>query len=209
MSPAPGKFHNQLAKNFIILTGLVIAGWFIYYDFAPSTYVVNVSNNQRAAVASPVETKKIIDNDGVYRNEKFRIRPPVGWAVGDAAALRVAAMFINPAEDKSKEKVLHSNISVITEPTSLTLDAYVKSSKETLQRLVKKYNLTEYQKTKVNGRSGYMMGGIFEQSDEQMRNRQLIILEGGMAYIVTGTALDSAWGKYVKQINAALASFDL
>ncbi len=194
MSEQKPVFHNQLSKNFIILVGLIIGGWFLYYSFAPSAHIVQLAG---------------LKEDGIFEGNGFRIRPPLGWAIGNAEALRVAAIFINPVEDRSKEKIFRSNISVVSEPVEQGLDEYVRTNKEILERSAKSYRSTEYQKTTVNGRAGYTIGGVFSQDGEQLRNRQLIVVAGGIAYIVTGTALDAAWSKYVKQINATLASFDL
>jgi len=191
-----------------MLSGLVLGGWFLYFSFVPPAYVAQnaIVNNTEKELAT---TNGVMGEEGIFQGNGFRIKPPSGWGVGNAAAMKVTALFINPAEDKTKTNVFHSNINVVAESTTLTLDDYVALNKGTLQKSVKKYSSTEFQKTTVGGRAGYMIGGIFAQDGEQLRNRQLIIVESGMAYIITGTSLDSAWSKYVKQINAALTSFDL
>jgi len=61
----------------------------------------------------------------------------------------------------------------------------------------------------IGGVEGVMFGGSFTIGSVKLRSRQYLLLQNGRVYILTFTALESAWANYDKAIKACAASVTL
>ncbi|MCL2640970.1 MAG: DUF1795 domain-containing protein [Phycisphaerales bacterium] len=61
----------------------------------------------------------------------------------------------------------------------------------------------------IGGVEGVMFGGTFTTGSVKLRSRQYLLLQDGRVYILTFTALESAWPIHAKAIEACAASLTL
>jgi len=146
-----------------------------------------------------------------YINNKagFKIYPPRGWKIDESGSLGIIAAIFNPIQDKEDGKPFVANITIASESTSLDLGTYISQSKYLLQRLLPDYMMTEDREIMVGGRVGYIIGGTFAEGGFKVRNKQLTIVTGGKAYVITGTALEATWSQNNDLIEASLLTFEL
>lgn len=161
---------------------------------------------QRPTVSSHLESQP-------YSNPSvgFKINYPKGWRIDKSGQFGIHVLFLNIETDQEAGNPFKANVNVISGPSQgLDLAGYVEANKELLPKLLQDYKLIEDKKvTTSKGLSAYLIGGTHTQGVFKLRNLQLMIISGGNAYVVTGTALESTWGQYKNVIEESLLSFDL
>ncbi len=141
-------------------------------------------------------------------NYGFRIIPPKDWTVDESGQFGDAVFFFGPTVFTSDGKPIKININVGSESTKLGLDEYAEANKSILSEAFSDYKLVEDRKITVRGREAYIVGGTFSAQGVNIRNRQMMIIENGKAFIVTATNLESAWDQYDDLIDASLNTFE-
>ena len=130
------------------------------------------------------------------------------WTVDESGLMGALVFFGNPEVDFTDGLGFTANVNVIVEPIQgLDLKDYVEAGKEVLPTLFTGDEPVEDTDGTVGGLQAHLLGATFVQGAYGLRNRQLIIVKPGKAYIVTATALEESWDKYEDIFDASLRTF--
>ena len=170
---------------------------------------------------SPFSGSASGDKDS-YGNNEFKIKPPQGWIVNERGGLRDLVKFTNPVTDFDEYVPYAANVSVFQEPVvGYSLDEYIQPIKKAAQRDLGEYRVIEDERVRIDGQEGHFLGATFllEEVPEVdlkelgltalLRSRSLILIDEGIAYVITATALEGFWFKYGDVFDASLRSFKL
>lgn len=102
-----------------------------------------------------------------------------------------------------------ANINVAVQPTSADLMSVVQQTQQQNSQLFQDYEAKSGKELQLSGRSAYLMSATFTQGQFELRNLQLLLVDQGSIYAVTGTALQENWGEYEDQLHSALMSFGI
>jgi hypothetical protein len=81
--------------------------------------------------------------------------------------------------------------------------------KNSLPKALTGYKTIEDSAISVNGLPARLIGGNFTHGEFHVRNLQLIAVRDGQSYVVTGTALESTWGRYQNLFKSSFLTFAL
>lgn len=120
--------------------------------------------------------------------------------------------FKKPTAEESPGGPFVASIAVTAETVAegSTLDQYVARRKHTLSNTFPDFALIDDARTTTeDGDPAHILGGTFTQGALKLRSKQLVTVFDTTGYIVTGTALASAWdaANYNALFDAALTSF--
>lgn len=144
-------------------------------------------------------------------SDGFQIRPPEGWHVDMSGQSGTLVVFINTTADREGNFELPANINVLVDPIQgMSWDAYVAATKENLPQYLTNYQDTEDRAATINGRQAHVVGGTFDgDRGHRLRNRQALVLDDKQVYIITATALESAWGERNQILDASVKTFTI
>lgn len=148
--------------------------------------------------------------------EGFSITPPLGWVVGTASDPTVKAGYLNPVADTEGEASVAAFVIVtVKSAPSTLLDAAVRRARRDFSTLPQFTLVDDVQTQTTRGEPAHILGGTYRQKSsadqvefQTFRSKSLILVKGGKTYIVTGTALASAWehGQYNALFDSVLTS---
>ena len=159
-------------------------------------------------VASEDEASKL---DDAYSGKGYKIRPPLGWDANELSG-KINAVFLNSTPDLQTGVVpFQANINIVIEPVpeTPTMQEYVDANKRLLSLILTDHNFIEDSESTVNGHPAHFLESTFQHEIFNLRNRQLFLLNGDEAFVVTATALDETWESYGDIFDASLRSFEL
>lgn len=141
----------------------------------------------------------------------FTFSAPGGW-LNRTSAGELAA-FGSPEEDEEQvdENQMFSVQAVIkiraTDAYS-SLDDLVSQIKASSNRL-KEYQLISSLPRKINGLDGHSLETKYQSAKDGRTKHELdyLIFKDGVSFLISGIALDSAWGQRGGEIQSALSSF--
>ncbi|MCL2645989.1 MAG: DUF1795 domain-containing protein [Phycisphaerales bacterium] len=136
-----------------------------------------------------------------------KITLPKGWKTDERGGSRNLLLARAPTSDKD-------NTGEFQTLFSLDADTITKLDGRAQQAAVAKkcdnyHAIEEPTPITIGGADGVMFGGTFTTGSVKLRSRQYLLLQNGRVYILTFTALDSAWPNYAKAIEACAASLTL
>lgn len=147
----------------------------------------------------------IIGNKYTNQEHGFSLDCPSGWTAqegGGANALSVLVLCIGPAKGG-----IATNMNLVAESVGQTsLSAYMASAKQTLG-VIGVTNFTDEGVTTVNNIPAYFIE--FEQAatGTQVKQKQVIFVKSGYAYVLTFTAAPSAYAQQVSALDTTLSTF--
>ena len=190
----------------------------------PATVEAEVAEAQRQLAADvsldipaavvPVAATSGSDNSGLgdaFSGEGYKIRPPLGWDANELSG-KINAVFLNSTPDLQTGVVpFQANINIVIEPVpeTPTMQEYVDANKRLLSLMLTDHNFIEDSESTVNGHPAHFLESTFQHEIFNLRNRQLFLLNGDEAFVVTATALDETWESYGDIFDASLRSFEL
>jgi hypothetical protein len=140
----------------------------------------------------------------VNRPLHFAMNVPAGWTVRESTGM--ADVFVLGPETPGAAR---PNVTVVVEPgrTALTVEELTRNARQQLEALKGFKLLGESPRALADGRAAFVM--TFEQSSlgPTLRERQLFVVAGGRAYIVTATASPAAFAEREADFEAVLQSF--
>lgn len=139
----------------------------------------------------------------------FKIHPPAGWTV-DRNIPTIHVTFINPQPDTDAAGPFKANINVATQVANgVSLDEFMQATKKNQQSTLTNYKEVIDRTISIQGVKGHIVEATFLENNRQLHVAQLVVIQNNNAYIVTGTTLDSAWGKYKTLIDHVEMSLTL
>jgi hypothetical protein len=140
---------------------------------------------------------------------RFRFVPPPGWQMGTDRRQGTAAVFADPAPlPVSVTGRFNANVNVFVAATPADLPTAVAGAQQELRRLAGYRPSTDEPVTLADGTPAHLIGGEFAEPGTglALRNLQLLTVHGGLAYVVTGTALREMWSRYEETFRTSLVS---
>ena len=169
-------------------------------------------STQRVVTDEPEETCKPEDKLEImpYKKSIFKICYPKNWSIDESGLAGTTVIFKNPEPDQEAKLPLNSTLNVLTSPSrGFDLDAFINDSKANLPKVFPNYTLVEDKRITVNGKTAHILGATYTLDILKIMNRQMIIVEGARVYIVTATALNSAWKKYQDLFEVSMQTFEI
>jgi len=159
---------------------------------------------------SPTSTMPVMSEqlyDGRFAG--FTIHPPQGW-VQDKASGAVHVIFHNPQADREGAVSNRANMNVATQiANAVTLDQFMTSSKRNMQSSLTNYNEVQDKPITLNNAPARLVEATYLDNNVKLHVLQIVTISQNNTYIVTGTALDSAWNKYLKVFTDSEMSLKL
>jgi hypothetical protein len=143
----------------------------------------------------------------VSHKHGFSIVPPDGWIVDESGAFGTAVTFYGPVMPETGGRV---NMNIIVETTNVTLEEYVSYINSQLTSVFEDYRLvSEGGRIIAYALRGYELVGVFTQGTHKFRNKQVIMVEEGKAFVITLTALSTNYDTYLPTFEGSLQTFML
>ncbi len=197
-TPVQASKKGKAGLIITILIILIIAAAAIILSQKPGSNVPHV--DAAALTAAPFTNA----------SSSFSIQFPEGWKTDESGQFGALVFALNPVVDKDGDSSFSTNMNVTSEAVqNATLDEYIKATLDALPKFLSEYKTTENKEVTVNGLPGRLIGGTFTQGKLKLRNTQLLVIDKGTAYVVTGTALQSNWKSYADVIAASSMTFKL
>ncbi len=137
----------------------------------------------------------------------FSIVPPDGWMVDESGAFGTVVIFYGPVMPETGGRV---NITILVETTNVTLEEYVSYIKSQLTSVFEDYRLvSEDGRIIAYALRGYELVGVFTQDTHKFKNKQVIMIEEGKAFVISLTALSTNYDTYLPTFEGSLQSFML
>ncbi len=166
---------------------------------------VSEATDSGLTVTGDVELKQFTSSKG-----GFKISHPKDWRVDESGSFGTLVSVANTVSDDDSGNKFSVNINVVSEAAvDVTLDDYLAASKEVLTKSFSNYQLINEQRKTIGGKDGVILEARYDMGVYPLHNLQLILIDKGKAYVITATALNSAWEKYQGQLDASLMSFIL
>jgi hypothetical protein len=197
------------SKMLIVLIAVVVivllaalGGWFVMGRNAssPAPTPTQAPVVQETITETPQAGSGLLAEKAyVDSSAGFEITPPAGWTTQKNPGAGVIVMFVNP-------KSPGTSINVVSTPSEgLSLDEYVDVNKEQLKKLLANYVPADDEQTTINGEEGYYIGGTF--GNPKVKNKQLLLVSGDKAYVVTATSTETNWDENTEAFDASFNSF--
>jgi hypothetical protein len=145
----------------------------------------------------------LINTVQAYTNNKygFSIEPPAGWSVVEPSWAAVA--FIGPTEYG-----FTVNVNIQVETTSASLSEYVSLAKSQLRNLEDFYEISEGPRT-INNVNAYEIVYTWTYSGRTIQQKQVYLVKGGKAFVITYTASLDTYSKYLPTFESSLQTFKI
>jgi len=132
---------------------------------------------------------------------------PKGWKVDERGGSRNLLLAYAAASDKDNTGEFQTLFS-LDAATITKLDG--RAQQDAVAKKCENYRAVEEPiAVSIGGVDGVMFGGTFTIGSVKLRSRQYLLLQEGQVYILTFTALESAWPSYARAIEACAASLTL
>lgn len=136
----------------------------------------------------------------------FTFTPPEGWTQSEVEGTVV--FFSNPSKDSQNGNELAASLNVTVEETSLSLADYLVAAKQQLAAAFSGYKIvSENNITLSDGTKGVAIEGAFSQGSYDIRNRQVLVVENGAAFVLTASSLGNRWDFYAPLFEASQGTF--
>lgn len=134
----------------------------------------------------------------VDKTNSFSLIPPSGWVNVTSQFSNCAVAFAGPVEDG-----FAVNINIQVQRYGGTLVEYARLSEDQIKQSQGK---VVSRKSLGTGRE---IVWTCTMQGKKLQFLSLFLVEGGKAYLFTGTALQSNWGKFARPLQASADSFQL
>lgn len=217
--------NKEYIKNATMATAQFTDGrvkFILRLSLAPKIFTYGASPLP-APVASPIAVGNLPESalpfdilqSQPYSNTKegFKISAPKGWKVDETGKRDPTVIFTNNQADIQGTSSFSATMSVASGLAGkLNLDTYVAGQKNALAKSLANYQLVENEQLTVDGLPAYLIGITYTEappSTTNVRMLQLIVIKNDNVYIVTGTALNSAWDTYKDLMRSSLLTLTL
>lgn len=173
-------------------------------DATGSSGARTTPSKQDVSASSTASSEKLDADAYVNDEEGFRIRPPEEWQVNEGGQGGTAVILMEPDPGN-----FGANVNVAVSQTPADLAGVVEATKKQSSQLFQDYELqAEEQVQTDSGQQAHLLSSTFTQGQFQLRNFQLLLVEGGTMYAVTGTAQQANWEEYRDRLRSSLLTFE-
>lgn len=163
------------------------------------------------AAAAPADTGDKTEKFAVYENQTYSLKMeyPSTWKAAEGVAGAIV-VFLSPLE--SKEDKFSENVNIIVEDVSahpgMTLGKYIELAKAKLAVFITEYSPKDSRDSILSGQPAKMIEYTGRQGVYNLHILQTVTLIDGKAYVVTFTAEEANYERYLpaaKRIIDSLA----
>lgn len=203
------KKNNQsyLWKALALASVVIGVGFFISYSMN-TTPVEVVESPERTQESVVSEEAMMMLADESYKSQEhaFEIMPPKDWVADENIGLGVVVSFSH-ADQTGEYAGVSINV-VAPQPTDgASMEEIIEQTLQALPTVLTDYSVVDNVQAMIPGHEAHFIGGTFVQGQLQLRNKQLIVIDGDQAYVVTATAPASSWGKHADMLEASMLTF--
>lgn len=161
---------------------------------------------QQEVTASPEPSADGADGDAYVNDEEgFRIRPPEKWQVNESGQGGTAVIVMEPDPGQ-----FGANVNVTVSQTPADLAGVVEATKKQSEQLFQDYELqSEKQVETESGQQAHLLSSTFTQGQFELRNVQLLLVDQGTMYAVTGTAQRDSWEEHKDRLRSSVRTFEI
>lgn len=173
-----------------------------------------VGTKENGGVVQPSGSQKTTAPQEVlmdlYKNEVygFSIEYPKNWDVKESITvgeLTAIVAFMGPIKNN-----FQTNVHIKTETVSVpSLNNYIRDSKESLSNVLSQndYVLLDEGKLKINDQDAYFLEYAYNLQGYPLKVKQVVLMKGNNAYIVTYTSLQSTFNEYQTNFDNSVSTF--
>jgi len=139
-----------------------------------------------------------------YTNGKhgFSIDPPIGWSVEEPTYAVV--VFRGPTEEG-----FTVNVNIQVETTTASLDEYIDAGKQNLETALENFNLLSEGPRTINNVDAYELVFTFTYYGVTVKEKQVVLMENGKAFIITYAALPTTYQTYLPTFENSVQTFKI
>lgn len=204
----------KIVLGLILLVVLGGGGWYLYQQQSgrntttpPTTNQQTAQNETSQASTAPMADSKLESEAYVNAKYGFKIKPPKGWVANENVGQGLVVSFSNPNQE-GEDAGASINVTQPQPTEGASMATMIEETKKALPTVLTNYKVVEDRKATVNGKESHVLGGTFVQGTANLRNRQLIVINKDMAFVVTATNPQSTWDKNSELVEASLMSFE-
>lgn len=145
--------------------------------------------------------------EGAYVSEGygFAIVPPEAWDVDESRQFgEIVAFYAPEAEANFTSNML---IHIEELPYEVSLEEYINASKEQLPLILTNYTMVSEQDIVISGAEAYEWVITHEMGIFKIQAKQVIIIKGERAYLITSTALQDNFDTYAPAFEESIQTF--
>jgi hypothetical protein len=135
------------------------------------------------------------------RQYGFTIDPPTGWTVEEPSYAAVA--FLGPIDQGFR-----ANVNIQVEPTSLSLEQYISTSKQSLQTL-DDFTLISEESRVIKQVDAYELVFTFTYSGSTVQEKQVYLVKNGKAFIITYAAVPTTYQNHLTTFENSVQTFTI
>ena len=138
----------------------------------------------------------------------FSVEYPKNWEIKESInveGITAIVAFMGPAKNN-----FQPNINVKTENApSYTLNQYIQASKQTLSQFfaMNDYILIDEGGLTINGQNSYFLEYAYNLQGYPLKIKQVVLMKGDNAYIITYTALQNTFEDNVRDFDNSISTF--
>jgi hypothetical protein len=205
VSPSGGQYESGVSVTLIATpaSGYTFDYWSGSASVTTSTITVTMNSDKSLTAnfkAMPAGGTGLPNGWETYNNEEyeFQFYYPGTWS-------EIAYPGATVAIGEPLSGTFQHNVNVVIEPTTLTLKQYIPATKQALENLG--FTILSEDDLIVSGRSGHEWVMTKDWSTAVTKQRQVIFIANGNAYILTCSALVETYSSYTNTFDTIVKSF--
>jgi len=153
-------------------------------------------------------------DNSIYRNSRhnFEIKIPEGWNIDESGRLGTIVFFLNPTPDENSGELFYANINILSRSLQSVgvrnLEEYVNLDKEMLLKYKEEVIFISDTPIVIDDKyEGRILVLTFTHKGVLYKDKHLIVIRDGIAYVIAGTTFESDWLKYEETFERSFNSF--
>lgn len=143
-----------------------------------------------------------------YSNKRhgISVEVPDGWRVEEPKEGSIIVFLYSPKDGEVDNFAENINISVETLPSEMTAEKYFSLISPSLKKMLPEFNLIKDGTANLQAGKAKWLIAEFKMKGMVIRSLTFIVVKGKTAHIVTCTALNNTFEKYIEQFETAVKS---
>ena len=205
-----------------LIIGAVVIGAIVVFFIATGNFKFSASvNNQQTSTSSqtstetstPTKEEPSAPKTKTYTNSTYglSLEYPEDWSMKENPATGIVVAFGSPKESSDDKFVDNVNVSFtnLSSKDALTLDQLADAWLKETENSAPTFKLLDRQHTSVAGETAEQLVYSFSNKGMDMKGMVVITMKNKMAYIVTYSAEEGSYDKFVDAANTMVSSLKL
>jgi len=185
----------------VVLGGLGFAGYKVMQNQKSKKSTSEVTKQEEPKAAVKLSAK-------AYENKDLGLTftPPEGWVESQGGGVVVG--FTNPQKDKQGDVELAAGINIAVEQVGkIGLDEYIVAAEKVLATFTDYKQVSKKSITLSDQTPAFVLESTFKQDNYPVHGRQVVVVQGGVAYILSAVTLSEKWTYYQPLLEASQNTF--